>query len=347
MVRCMETVGTPTDHASSLADVLVEADHRGHYSHGLNRLEMYVKDIRSGLTIHDMEPQVLTDKAATAWVEGNNLLGPVVGKFCMDLAIKKAKEAGIGFVVAKGSNHYGIAGWYSSRACNQGLLGLSMTNTSPVVVPTRAKEGTLGTNPITLAAPAQGSDSFHLDMSTSTVAFGKVEIYNRRDEAIPDGWGCDKNGIQTHDPKEVLIDGGLLPLGGLETTGGYKGYGLGMMVEVLCGILGGAHYGPNIRHGRQVKKSTGKIADLGQCFMAIDPSSFAPGFTDRMSDLMNTHRNLTPVAGGEAVLVPGDPEKKHIEMCTKRGGIPYHPNQITNAIEIAKGLGISPPTIID
>uniref|UniRef100_A0A8C6SIR4 Malate dehydrogenase n=1 Tax=Neogobius melanostomus TaxID=47308 RepID=A0A8C6SIR4_9GOBI len=307
--HCMTAVGTKPHHAQSLAKVLVEGDHRGHYSHGLNRMDMYVKDIKSGIC-----------SAATALVDGQNLLGPVVGNFCMNLALKKAKEVGIGWVVARGSNHYGIAGYYSMQALKENMIGMSFTNTSPLVVPTRGKECTLGTNPISVAAPANDGDSFVLDMATSAVALGKVELHQRRGDEIPIGWGLDKDGKMTSDPSRVRDGGGLVPIGGSEATGGYKGYGLGMMVEVFCGILAGAAYSNNVRQW----KITDKVANLGQCFVAINPENFAPGFTDRMSDLMSIQRNLDPSDPDAPVLAPGDPERTNMKKCEEMGGIPYH-----------------------
>uniref|UniRef100_A0AAV2L3Q6 Malate dehydrogenase n=1 Tax=Knipowitschia caucasica TaxID=637954 RepID=A0AAV2L3Q6_KNICA len=324
--RCMEAVGTKPHHAQSLAEVLVEGDHRGHYSHGLNRMDMYVKDVQSGICSVVGEPLVEKETVATALVDGQNLLGPVVGNFCMKLALKKAKEAGIGWVVARGSNHYGIAGYYSMQALKENMIGMSFTNTSPLVVPTRGKECTLGTNPISVAAPANNGDSFVLDMATSAVALGKIELHHRRGEEIPIGWGQDSDGKLTPDPSQVLSGGGLVPIGGCEATGGYKGYGLGMMVEVFCGVLAGAEFSNRVR----TWKVTDKEANLGQCFVAIDPSAFAPGFTDRMSELLLIQRNLDPAEAGAPVLTAGDPERENIRKCDKLGGIPYHLNVVTH-----------------
>uniref|UniRef100_A0A8C7ZMG7 Malate dehydrogenase n=1 Tax=Oryzias sinensis TaxID=183150 RepID=A0A8C7ZMG7_9TELE len=217
--RCMMAVGTKPHHARSLAEVLVAADSRGHYSHGLNRMDMYVKDIKSGVCAVDGEPLAEKQSAATALVDGKNLLGPVVGNFCMNLAIRKAKEVGIGWVVAHGSNHFGIAGFYAMQALKDNMIGMSFTNTSPLVVPTRGKERTLGTNPLSVAAPAKDGDSFVLDTATSAVALGKVELSERHGDSIPDGWGCDPQGKITADPKRVLTGGGLVPIGGSEATG--------------------------------------------------------------------------------------------------------------------------------
>ncbi|KAL8584646.1 hypothetical protein ACOMHN_002375 [Nucella lapillus] len=324
IVDCMTKAGTRPAHAKSLAQNLVAADHRGHYSHGLNRLDMYVHDISTGMTVSDCEPQIISERAATAHVDGRNLLGPVVGDFCMALAIHKAKTAGIGLVSAKNSNHYGIAGWYAMQASQQGLLGMSMTNTSPLSVPTRAQKPVLGTNPLSLAAPAKPGDDFVLDMATTTVALGKIELHDRKGIRIPNSWGVDSKGKESNDPQVVIEGGGLMPLGGTEMTGGYKGYGLAMLVEILCGILADADYGPNIRKWR----NTDRIANLGQCFVAIDPESFAPGFCDRMADLMETCRSMPAAEGEDSVLVAGDLERQHIQLCDTRGGIPYHPNQI-------------------
>ncbi|XP_078615013.1 putative oxidoreductase YjmC isoform X1 [Branchiostoma floridae x Branchiostoma japonicum] len=336
--RCMGAVGTPVAHASALAQALMTADYRGHFSHGLNRLDMYVQDIRSGMTVKDGEPTVVNERAGTAFVNGNNLLGPVVSNFCMDLAMKKAKDAGIGWVVACGSNHYSIAGYYSLKACDQGLVGMSFTNTSPLVVPTRARKGVLGTNPISVAAPGKEGDSFVLDMATSTCALGKIELHDRKGLPIPTGWGVDSAGRETTNPKAVLEGGGQMALGGSEVTGGYKGYGLAMMVELFCGILSGGAYGPNVRRW----KTNDRVANLGQCFVAIDPEAFAPGFQDRMQDMMDCCRNLEPAEGETEVLVAGDPERKHMAMCDAQGGIPYHVNQFTHLQDLAKQLEVEP-----
>uniref|UniRef100_A0A3Q1G7L5 Uncharacterized oxidoreductase YjmC-like n=1 Tax=Acanthochromis polyacanthus TaxID=80966 RepID=A0A3Q1G7L5_9TELE len=335
--RCMMAVGTQPHHAHSLAEVLVEGDHRGHYSHGLNRMDMYVKDIQSGICAKDGEPVVKKETAATALVDGKNLLGPVVGNFCMNLAIKKAEDVGIGWVVAHGSNHYGIAGYYAMQALKKNLIGMAFTNTSPLVVPTRGKECTLGTNPISVAAPANDGDSFVLDMATSAVALGKIELHDRRKDPIPEGWGCDPQGKLTTDPKKVVNGGGLVPIGGNEETGGYKGYGLGMMVEVFCGILAGAQYSKHIR----TWKVTDRVANLGQCFVAINPEMFAPGFSNRMSDLLSIHRNMERADPNLPVLTAGDPERMNMKKCEEMGGIPYHINVVNFMNDCAKNVGVS------
>lgn len=336
-IDVMTSVDTARCHAEQLADVLAEADRRGHYSHGLNRLDMYMRDIQKNACKKSGEPQIVRERAATAWVNGNNLLGPVVGNFCTDLAVRKAKQSGIGWVVANRSNHFGIAGFYSMRAAAQGCIGLVFTNTSPIMYPTRASVPALGTNPLTLAANGLGEDSFVLDMATTAVAIGKVEIADRKGNPVPDSWGVAAGGNVTTDSSKILHGGGLLPLGGAEQSGGYKGYGLAALVEIFCGILGGAHWGPNVRKWL----STTADADLGQCFAAIDPEAFAPDFKERMQNFIDTLRGLTP-SGEDNVLVAGDPERQHIEMVERCSGIPYHPNQIKFAEGLSAKLGVKP-----
>ncbi|KAL3832501.1 hypothetical protein ACJMK2_024140 [Sinanodonta woodiana] len=325
VVRCMGVVGINEDDAGALADLLVSADYRGHYSHGLNRLYIYIQDVKSGTTASNAKPEIVKETIATALVDGNNVLGPIVGRFCIDLAIKKAKDAGIGWVSARNSNHFGIAGWYGLRAVDSGMIGMAFTNASPLLVPTRATKAVFGTNPICVAAPAKDGDSFVLDMATTVVAYGKVEMAHRKGEMIPPGWGMDASGKETQDPGECQC---LFPLGGTERTSGYKGYGLSMMVELFCGILSGSHYGSNNR----IWKDAQEKADLGQCYVAIDPAAFEPGFADRLSDLMNMCRTLEPAEGETEVLVAGDPERQHMAKCDKQGGILYHPNVIKYAV---------------
>ncbi|CAJ0606431.1 unnamed protein product [Cylicocyclus nassatus] len=335
MKECLMSVGVVESHARQLAEVAVEADIRGHYSHGLNRLGMYINDVEGKACNVDGNPKILKERSACAWVDGNNLLGPVVGNFCMDLATKKAKEAGVGWVVAKGSNHYGIAGWYAMKAMQRGVIGITMTNTYPVTYPTRAAQPAIGTNPMAIGANGTSDDSYLLDMATTTVALGKFEIAKRRCEKVPATWGVAKGGKPTTDPDKVLSGGGLLPLGGNEITGGYKGYDVCCAVELLCGILGGALWGPNIRNMYE-----SRAADLGQCFIAIDPEAFAPGFHDRLQEFINALRGLKKENERLKVEVAGDPEKKHEKLVAHIGGIPYHPNQIENAAKIAERLKV-------
>ncbi|KYB26267.1 uncharacterized oxidoreductase YjmC isoform X1 [Tribolium castaneum] len=322
---CMMAVNTSENHAKVFAACLTEADYKGHYCEGLNKLETYINEIQQGGCNPNADPEILKESPVTAWVNGQNGLGVVVSHFCMDLAIKKAKDSGIGWVVAKGSNSFGIAGIYSVKALEEGLLGMSFTNGSPMVAPTRAMEGALGTNPISVAAPALDGDSFVLDMATAAVAVGKIEILSRKNLPVPTDWANPKTGA-------------MRPLGGHEPNSNYKGFGLGFFVEVICGILAGSAYGPNIRKYGDL----GQIANLGQCFVALNPTYFAPGFEERLTDLLNFIRNMQPADPEKPVMVPGDREREHMATVDQEGGIHYCRDLVESCNNLAESLNVVP-----
>ncbi|XP_049876985.1 uncharacterized oxidoreductase YjmC [Pectinophora gossypiella] len=344
MEESLQSVGTPAQQAKDHAALLLHADMTGHFSHGLNRLELYINDIRSGATDAKAQPVVLKQKGATAWVDGCDGLGATVGNFCMDLAIKKAKEVGVGWVAAKRCNHFGMAGWWAEKAKSEGLIGMAFTNTSPILVPTRAKQSALGTNPLAMSAPAKNGDFLSVDMASTAVAVGKIEVQIHKGEPIPDGWALGPDGKPTNDAQVAFKTGRLLPLGGFEQTSGYKGYGLSAMVEAFCSGLSGSNSTHNIRSW--ALKSDEGSPNLGQCFVAIDPECFAPCFGERMADCLQHWRNMEPVDPSLPVLAPGDKERINEEKTKKKGTITYAPNQILHCNELAKKLNIKPIQVL-
>ncbi|XP_076183040.1 putative oxidoreductase YjmC [Ptiloglossa arizonensis] len=338
---CLCKAGAPIENARIVAHHLMTSDYRGHFSHGMNRVAMYVQDIENKVTDPIAKPKTVTDFQAIALVNGNNGMGHVIGKFCMELAIEKAKKFGIGMVSARGSNHYGICGYYTMMAIEQDMIGFSCTNTSPLVAPTRSKAKGLGTNPLSLGMGGLDGDQFVLDMATSAVALGKIELAVTKKEPIPEGWALGSDGKITTNPEDAYKASLLMPLGGEERNSGYKGYGLATMVEILCGILAGSKFGPNVRQW----KDNNAIADLGQCFIAIDPRAFGTGSKERLSTLLKQLREL-PIAGDKSVLVAGDPERTNMARVDKEGGIAYHPNQLKVSEELAKRLGVEPMKLL-
>ncbi|XP_026479996.1 uncharacterized protein LOC113386430 [Ctenocephalides felis] len=239
--ECLIKAKACDKNADQQAALLIAADLRGHYSHGMNRLEMYLNELEAGVCDGRAEPQILKETPAAAWVGGCNALGAVTGNFCMQLAIKKAEKVGIGYVVAKGGCHYGMAGYYTLQAVEKGLIGYSSTNTSPLVAPTRSKQACLGTNPLSIGMPSSIKEDYYLlDMATSAVALGKLEMARRLNKPIPLGWALGPDGQPTADPAVGYKNGILMPLGGAEETSGYKGYGLACMVEALGSMLSGS-----------------------------------------------------------------------------------------------------------
>ncbi|CAG9826513.1 unnamed protein product [Diabrotica balteata] len=335
MIDCFKAVGSNQAHAEIVSDNLLEADYRGHYTHGMNRLEKYIKYLQHGLVNPNAVPTIDKETEATAVVNGNNGFGAVVGQYCMNLAMEKAKNTGIGLVVCHHSNHYGMAAMYALQAIKEGFIGFSTTNSPCLMVPTRAKKSALGSNPIGFGVPANDGDSFVLDMSTTNCALGKIEMQIRKGEPLPPGWALDKEGKVQTDANIAFQDKLLLPLGGEEITAGYKGYGLAVFVDVLSGILSGSNYGPYV-------PKFGTVENLGHAFIAINPKVFAPGVENRMSDLMNLLRNMESIDPNLPVLVAGDPSRQNMEKVHKYGGLSYVQNQHDTNKKLAERLNVSP-----
>ncbi|KAH9635831.1 hypothetical protein HF086_002391 [Spodoptera exigua] len=368
MEDSLKAVGAPESEAKAHADLLMHADTVGHYSHGLNRLEFYINDCQSKACVPTAKPEILKESGATAWVDGHNALGATVGNFCMDLAIKKAKEW---------SNHFGMAGYWALQAEREGLIGLAFTNSSPIMVPTRSKKRALGTNPIAMAAPAADGDKVVVDMATTTVAMGKIEVQIHKEEPLPPvtSSSCKSEatlcGLSFNPAMGLVIIGSysitlsvtkktihseltvfyqafqaghLMPLGGEEKTSGYKGYALSAMVELFCSGLSGSKSTHNIR-GWELESNQGP-PDLGQCFAAINPECFAPGFVDRASDCLNTWRNLEPIDPSLPVLAPGDKEHHIGEATLAKGTVNYPQKQLEAMETMAKRIGVKPIQVV-
>lgn len=338
------SVGCSKDSARLVANVLSYADSRGIPSHGANRADTYVNEINAGLVDVKAVPVIEKCSDCCAVVSGNNTLGPVTSKVAMELAIQLASSYGVGFVVCHSSNHYGAAGYWAQMALGAGYMGLSFTNTSPIAVPTRSRARGLGTNPFCFMAPATTNnnnndtthdESFQLDMATTTVPIGKIEVMDRLGKPVPFGWGVDRHGADCSDGAEICKFGGLYPLGGAEETAGYKGYGLGMFVEILCSVLSGAAtVGPDVLPWTVTR---GGPLNYGHCFIVIDPARFASDFEGRLGEYLDRMRNLP----GEP-LIAGDPERE-FERDAAEKGILLHRAVATTLKALAKTYGIEVP----
>ncbi len=335
-------LGVPARDARVTADVLVTADLRGIGSHGVARLPRYVTGIRDGTISRKDSSRVVKQTRATAVIDGGNGLGQVVGRNGMELAIEKARRASVGFVAVRNSNHYGIAGYYSMMALRAGMMGISMTNAAPLVVPTFGRTAVLGTNPISVAAPAGKEEPFVLDMATSVVPRGSIEVYDRQGKRIPLGWVVDASGLGTEDPKAVLealakrLGGGLLPLGGEgEVFSGHKGYGLAFLVDILCGVLPGAAFGLNVYADE-------KAAKVGHFFGAIDVRAFRPlkEFKRDMDALIRMVRDSPRAAGHDQIFIHGQKSGAMVRARREKG-IPLSPKVAESLKKIGADTGVS------
>ncbi len=338
--RLVGQIGTPEDIAADVAEVLVASDRRGIASHGTARLPNYIALIEAGVMDATARPVMDGGRPALTRFDARNGWGHHAGRVALDAAIEAAHELGLAASTVRNTNHYGIAGWYALRAAAAGLIGISLSNTSPLVAPTRARQPLIGTNPIALAAPAGRFGSFCLDMATSTIPRGRIEVAARRGELLPVGWAIDAEGRPATTP-EAALGGALHPLGGEEATGGHKGYGLSLAVDLLTGVLAGSAFGPNIVG----LFSTDGPSDLGQTFIVIDPAAVdAPGaYEARLEGYLGqlVAAPTVPDAPGR-VLVPGEPEAEAERRSDDRGVLldPVHAERL---VELGVRYGIPFP----
>ncbi len=337
-------LGVPLDDAKIAADILITADQRGIGSHGLQRLKRYTNGLKTGVMKPVADIKVLKETPNTLLISGGDGLGQVVGYKAMKLVIDKALKNNIAFAAVRDSNHYGIAGYYSMMALELDLIGLSLTNSAVLVVPTYGKNAIMGTNPISIAVPAGKERPFVLDMATSTVPRGKLEVYERKGKTIPITWATDELGNATQDVSKVLANlldkkgGGLLPLGGAEEeSGGHKGYGLCLAVDILSGVLSGSAFGPNLYAKKDVP------AKVSHFFGAIRIDAFIELdlFTSIMDAYINTLKNSEKAADKDRIFIHGEKEFELYEQQKEEVGIYY--KVVEELREIGKESNIKVP----
>ena len=335
----LEHFAMPADDAAIAAEVLVDADLQGIESHGIAHLvphHSYVPGIERGSVNTQPTYTVLRESPTTAAWDADRAFGLVVGYRAMEAAIAKAQASGIGMVTVRNSRHFGAAGYYARMAAERGLVGMAMCNVHPLAVAAGGREKVVGTNPIAMSAPVKDDHPFLLDIATTAVAGGKLEIANRQGKRIPPGWALDADGSESDDPLALRKEGALLPLGSRAETSAHKGYGLGLMVDILCGPLSGAG------SGLFVDKSVG---EMGQWFSAwrIDAFRDPDEFAEDMKRMVDHLRATEPAPGVDAVLVPGDPEAT-MRADREALGIPLEDQTVRELQELGDKIGAIPPT---
>ncbi|MEZ4700013.1 MAG: Ldh family oxidoreductase [Rhodothermales bacterium] len=336
----------PAPAAREAARILVSADLRGIDSHGVARLRAYVELLDAGAINPRPDIRILRQTRSTATVDGDNGLGLVVGPYANRLAIEKARDVGSGWVSVCNSNHYGIAGHYPLEALEHGVIGISMTNTGPSVTPLWGAQRMLGTNPIAIAFPGEEEPPIVIDLATSVVAFGKIEIAHRKQEPIPEGWALDREGNPITDPARMMDGGLLLPLGSTRDMGGHKGYGLSAMVDILCGVLSGANWGPFAPpFAAKMAQDDARVGrGIGHFFGAMDLAGFIDPatFKRQIDHWIRTFRATKPAPGTDGPLIPGDPER---EAEADRGvnGIPLLPPVVEDLRAVGLRCGVAFP----
>lgn len=336
-------IGCPEADALVATKVLLSADMRGIDSHGIARLIGYVRLWEAGRVNAIPQVSIVHETPSTATIDGDRGLGLVVAPYAMELAIKKAREVGTGWVAVKNSNHFGIAGIHAMMALEEDMIGIALTNASALVAPTFSKERMLGTNPIAVAIPAKNQPAFVADLATTTAANGKLEILQRKKENTPDGWVQDKDGLSSQDANILKQQGALLPLGGDRIHGSHKGYALGSIVDILSGVLGGASYGPWAppfpAYVPLPQNMPGE--GLGHFFgaMRVDAFRSKESFLEEMDRWIGRFRDAEPVDEQQKVLIPGDPERAY-EKERAENGIPLHEEVLADLASLADKFGM-------
>lgn len=339
MERVFEKEGFAAAEARIIADVLMQADLFGIESHGAQRMMYYHQNIASGSVNAHAEIEIVRETPVSALLDAHFAMGQLAGMRAMDLAIGKAKQAGVGIVCVRNSSHYGIAGYYPLMAAREGLCAFSMTNTGPIMVPTFGREMMLGTNPIAFCMPADPVP-FWFDASTTVVTLGKVEVHAKRGKPMPAGWTIDGEGRTATDAammnRSILSGGlgGILPLGGEgETNSGHKGYGLAIMVEALTGVLAQGLLSPEMQgaHGDHTS----------HFFLAFDPAMFGNPAEIRagMSRYLQMLRSSEKMPGHARIYTPGE-KAFAAQQQRLRDGIPVEARTMEELRTIAMELDV-------
>ena len=337
----LETCGVPPADAAIAAEVLIDADLSGIESHGIAHLPWhpgYAPGLKRGIVNPTLSITVLRESPVSAAWDGDGGMGVVVCPKAMEVCMAKAEESGIGMVTVTNGRHFGAAGYYARMAAERDLIGMAYCNVLPLAVPAGGLERVFGTNPIAMGAPVEEDHPFLLDIATTAVAGGKLEIAQRQGKALPAGWAVDADGVDSDDPEVLRKRGALLPLGSRVETSSHKGYGLGVMVDVVSGLLSGA--GSGLFLDRQT-------VEQGQWFAAwrVDLFRDLAEFKGEMKRMVDHIRGTRPAAGVESVLLPGDPEARaRAERTTK--GIPLDEATLEQLGELGHTSGVSFPAAI-
>lgn len=326
----LRAIGAEEEEAQLVANILVDADKRGIHTHGCAYLPLIAERKSARLINIPTRLERITDADAVTLIDGNNGLGHVAATEAMKVCVAKAERYGIATTLIRNTNNIGFLGYYSSMAAKEGLIGICMTNAAPAIAPWGGAEPFLGTNPLSIAAPIAGGSPLVLDMSSSVAARGKIRRAYRLGQEIPEGWALDSNGNPTTDPVEAL-KGTLIPIGG------HKGYGLALVVDLLCGLLSGSKYGRDVLSFHKPVGPTG----VGAALFAIDISRFMPRerFESLAFEYAAAIRGSKKARGVDRIFLPGEIETEKEEL-SKTQGITIDP-EIAHKINLLleeKGL---------
>lgn len=336
-------MGCNEEHANMTAKVFLSAELRGIPSHGMIRIKDYYQLWEAKRININPQMKIVHETPSTAVYDGDGAIGMIAATKSMEIAIEKAKNAGTGWVSTRGSNHFGIAGYYAMMALEHDMIGVTFTNANPLVAPTFSISRLLGTNPIAVAIPAGKQPPFVADFATTPIARGKLAVAEKKGQKVSLGYVQDKNGEPSDDPSILKEGGSMVTLGGDYLHGSHKGYCLSAIVDIFSAVLSGANFGPfvppSVAYLPVLDKKTGE--GTGHFFGAIRIDAFqtASHFKEKMDEWIETFRNAKSSPGKPKVLIPGDPEREN-EMRLEKEGITIIPAIINDLKEVAEKLSL-------
>ena len=348
-IQIFRKLGLSESDARAATAVLIAADVRGIPSHGVARLWRYVNGLKTGAMKTDAAVEIVMDTPSSVVLNAHGAMGAPVSVRAMEMVCDKAGSNGAAFGCVRDSNHFGIAAYYAMIALEHDMLGFAMTNTAALGVPTLGRQVMYGTNPLAFAAPADKERAFVLDMCTTVVTRGKIEVYDRLEKELPSGWAVDKTGHPAKDAGKTLDDmfhrvgGGILPLGGVgEAFSGHKGYGLAVMVDILCSVLCGAPFGPALS---DTETSSARVSHF---FGAIRIDAFRnpQEFRRDMDSMLKDLRNCPTAVGEERVYFAGQKEFEAEEESLKHG-VPLLKKTYDQIGKIGNELGVMTPSVME
>ncbi len=320
------------------AKVLISADLRGIDSHGIARLSGYYRLWKKQRINANAIPKVIHESFSTATVDGDEGLGLIVGPFAMQVAIDKANQYGSGWVSVKNSNHFGIAAHHAMMALEHDMIGIAMTNASPLVAPTHSNERMLGTNPMCYVFPAKNFPPIIIDMATSTASNGKLEIAQRTNKNVPFGWLQTSKGEASNDANELKNGGSLLPLGSTKENGSHKGFGLSAAVDIFSAVLSGANFGPWVPpFVAFLEPDPNPVGDgIGHFFgaMRIDGFRKKEDYFNSIDTWIERFKNAKRIDENQPIIIPGEPEFE-AEKIRQKEGITLNENVVKDLEELA------------
>jgi len=332
---CFARLGLSARNARLTADNLIFANLRGVDSHGVIRMKIYADRLRAGGFKTKARPEVIGEQKSSALVDGRHGVGQVAAATAMKLAIAKAKKTGVAVVSVRNSNHFGASAFYAMQALQHGMIGFASTNAGPTMAPTGGREGRLGNNAMAIAVPAGRSPPIVLDMATGAVAWGKIFVAQQEKRKIPTTWALDKNGVPTDDPNAAAHQGLIQPFGG------YKGYGLSLLLDILTGVLSGGGFST---HVNTLYKQIELPAQVAHTCAALRIGAFMPlaTFRQRMDEMIQLMHSCPSARGVERIFVPGEIEHE-TEQRRRLEGIPLNAQLRDELQVLGAELGVKPP----